>query len=151
MNRRIVYTRPDGRISIVTPSRNIDEAHMTDDEIFQRALSKLPADAINLQTITFDQIPNDRTFRNAWEHSGNKVQVNMNKAREIHMNQIREVRDKKLASLDVETIKALGSGNSNAVAVVEAQKQKLRDIPQTLDLTKATTPEELKAIWPEEL
>lgn len=34
---------------------------------------------------------------------------------------------------------------------VTTEKQKLRDLPQTLDLTVAQTPEDLKALWPADL
>lgn len=82
MNRRIIYTRPDGGVSIVIPCRNIDESHLTDDEIYQRAFNKLPKDAINPQMITADKIPQDRTHRNAWEHGGDKIKINMSKVKE---------------------------------------------------------------------
>ena len=151
MDRRIIYGRLDGGVSVVIPARCIDDGNLTDEEIFQRSWNKLPDDAINPQPITIADIPPDRIFRNAWEHGGDKVNVNMNSAREIHLGRIRMARDKALALLDVETIKAAGKGDSEALAAVEAQKQVLRDIPQTIDLTKARTPEELKAIWPAEV
>jgi len=139
-------------VSIVIPCKGIDEQHLSDEAVFQRAMVKsIPADALNPQTTTVDQIPTDRTFRNAWEHGGDKIRVNMERARGIHLDRIRAVRDEALTKLDVETMIAVGKGDTGARDAVEAQKQKLRDIPQTLDLSQATTPEELKAIWPAEL
>jgi hypothetical protein len=67
------------------------------------------------------------------------------------MDRIREVRNVKLVQLDVETVKALGKGDDKARVEIEMAKQTLRDIPQTLDLDLAQTPEELKVIWPKEL
>ena len=77
------------------------------------------------------------------------IVINMPKARGIQMDKIREVRNKELAKKDIEFMKALEAddGSSTAIAV---EKQTLRDIPQTFDLT-TDTPEELKNKWPEGL
>jgi hypothetical protein len=94
----------------------------------------------SVSEIQKSDIPVDRYFREAWVSGDKPIDIDMNKARNIHMDRIRRARDEKLKALDVETLK----GND-----VHAQKQVLRDIPQTFDLTIATTPEELKALWPE--
>lgn len=151
MNRRIVYTRPDGGTSIVTPCRNVNEGHLNDDQIFQRSWEKLPEDAIEPRIVFAENVPEDRTFRNAWEHDREKIVVNMDKARNIHLERIRTARDAKLRELDVETMKAIGKGDNGARDAVEVRKQVLRDLPQTIDLKKAKTTEELKALWPAEL
>ena len=77
------------------------------------------------------------------------VVVNMAKARGIQMDKIRAVRNKELAKKDIDFMKALEAddGSHKAIAV---EKQVLRDIPQTFDLT-TDTPEELKEKWPEGL
>lgn len=94
---------------------------------------------VPFRVIEESEVPKDRTFRNAW---GYDLKVDMTKARVLHMNEIRKQRAKALEKLDLETMKGRD---------VQAEKQKLRDLPQTFDLSKATTPEELKALWPEEL
>lgn len=67
--RRIIYERPDGGISIVTPVFNIRESKgWTDADSEQRAFAKLPANAINPRFIEESEIPQDRTFRDAWKH-----------------------------------------------------------------------------------
>ena len=75
--------------------------------------------------------------------------INMDKARGIHMDRIREVRNAELAKKDIEYMKALEADDGRA-ATVAAEKKALRDIPQTFDLT-TDTPEELKEKWPEGL
>ena len=96
-------------------------------------------------------ISTDRYFRDACEDTGAIIEVNMPKARGIHMSRIREVRNAELAKLDVPYTKALEAGDSLEQARIANEKQKLRDIPQTFDLTVDTTPETLKAAWPTEL
>tara|TARA_B100000315_G_C14569911_1_gene584940 strand:- start:1655 stop:2242 length:588 start_codon:yes stop_codon:yes gene_type:complete len=93
----------------------------------------------------------DRYFRDAmmWdETSPAKCRCAMPKAEVIHMDRIRKVRDAELAKLDVPFMKALESGDTAVQQGIAAQKQLLRDLPQTFDLTVANTPEELKVLWP---
>ena len=80
------------------------------------------------------------------------INVNMNKARGIHMNVIRGVRDAELAALDLPYMRALEAGDTAAQATIATEKQVLRDIPQTFDLTTGIiTPAQLRGKWPAEL
>ena len=97
-----------------------------------------------------EDIPSDRVFRDAWEDSGTAVQVNLPKARGIHMNTIRAVRNAELVKKDITFMRAVESGDTSAQSTIATEKQVLRDIPQTFDLT-TDTPEQLKARWPSEL
>ena len=77
------------------------------------------------------------------------IVINLSKARGIHMDKIREVRNQELAKKDLEFMKALEADDGSHTAIAK-EKQVLRDIPQTFDLT-TDTPEELKEKWPEGL
>jgi len=77
------------------------------------------------------------------------VVINMPKARGIQMDKIRAVRNKELAKKDIEFMEALEADDGSHKAIA-TEKQVLRDIPQTFDLT-TDTPEELKEKWPEGL
>jgi hypothetical protein len=93
----------------------------------------------------------DRTFRSAWELDASyKPVVNMGKARGIHMDQIRQARNTELVKRDITFMRAIEAGDTSAQAVIATEKQTLRDIPQTFDLTTDTA-EQLKAKWPSEL
>ena len=72
--RKIIYSRPDGGVSIVHPVINTagDEG-MTEAQAEARAWQKLPKDAGNPQWITEAEIPKDRAYRNAWTHGGNAI------------------------------------------------------------------------------
>jgi len=87
----------------------------------------------------------------AWDmtEDGHPV-VNMNRARGLHMDQIRKVRDAELEKTDLPFMKAVEAKDANAQATISAEKQLLRDIPQTFDLT-ARTPAALMSKWPVEL
>jgi hypothetical protein len=96
-------------------------------------------------------LPPDRDFFNAWEWDDGAT-VNMTKARAIHLDSIRVVRNAELAAKDITFMRAVEAGDTDAQAIIAIEKQVLRDIPQTFDLTTDNdTPEELKAKWPVEL
>ena len=78
------------------------------------------------------------------------IRVNMDKARKIHMDVIRTVRNTELAALDIPFMRALESSDTAAQAKIAKTKQTLRDIPQKFNLN-ASTPTELKNKWPPEL
>jgi len=105
-----------------------------------------------IREATEDELPSSRIFREAWEDQGSAVGVNMPKARTIHMDDIRAERNKELAAKDITFMRAVEDADTDAQATIKAEKQALRDIPATFDLTTdVDTPEKLKAKWPTEL
>ncbi len=133
--KRIIYTQDNGVVAVIIPSLDWKGT------LTQLAKCVVPK-GIAYKIVEASTIPEDRTFREAWELAEKTVKVNMDKARNIHMAAIKRARNKKLADLDIEQLK----GND-----VATQKQKLRDLPIVLDLSIAETPDDLKIIWPEEL
>jgi hypothetical protein len=144
--RKIVYTRPDGGVSVVTPVINTYPAveQITESGAEQRAWDKLPADAINPQWV--DAVPVDRTFRNAWKAGAGCVEHDMVKCRDLHRERLRELRKPKLAAADVEFMRALESGKPTTEII--ARKQALRDVTADPAIEAAQTPEELKVVIP---
>ena len=141
--KRFAYTRPDGGVSILLPLIKEKRQDETEAEFIARVCARqIPADAADVTEMEEADIPKDRTFRDAFALNAGRIEVDMPKARTIHMNRIRQARDKELSRLDIEQLK----GND-----VAAAKQALRDLPQTFDLTVATTPDQLKALWPADL
>lgn len=150
----IVYSRPDGGISVVYPAYG-DRFRLpndTDDDLVARCLAKLPTDASDVAVIDGAAIPSDRTFRAAWTAAAGTVTVDMPKARAIHLDRIRAEREVALAALDVEFSKAIGAKDQAAADAVEAKRQALRDLPASVAsiLNAAATPEALKAIDPKQ-
>ena len=90
--------------------------------------------------------PKERYFRDCCVWTGAAVVVDMPKARVVHMTQIRLARDMELSRLDKEWSRL--TSDPIAQAQVEAQRQVLRAIPQTFDLSTYPTPQALKAAWP---
>ena len=80
------------------------------------------------------------------------VNVDMTKARAIHLAEIRRVRNEELVKEDVTFMRAVEDGDTDAQATIKTKKQTLRDLPATFDITTdVDTPEKLKAKWPTQL
>ena len=106
---------------------------------------------IGWEEITDDILP-ERTFRNAWTtFGGKKIGHDMPKVRSIHMDKLRGKRDRKLAELDGDWMRATGQGKKVESTEIEKKRQELRDLPQEWGaaLEQLTTPEEVGAAWPE--
>jgi hypothetical protein len=89
----------------------------------------------------------------AWEmDTDGTPKVNMAKARGVHMDRIRVVRNAELVKKDLTSLRAIEAGDTGAQSTIATEKQVLRDIPATFDITTGVdTPEKLKAKWPTEL
>lgn len=136
--------------------------HMSEDELIEFAIDRnkaagVIADGASYWIVEHSDLPggslsedNDYFF-DAWEWDGG-VTVSMAKARTIHMNVIREARNKELAAKDITFMRAIEAGDASAQSTIAAEKQALRDLPTTFDITTdVDTPEKLKAKWPTEL
>ena len=147
--RKIIFTRPDGGLSVVHPVRNtyLTPEELDDAQIEQRAWDKLPKDAINPRWADAAEIPADRAFRNAWEDSGT-VSVNMPKARNLHREKLRGLRKPKMDALDVAYMRADELGDAVLKAEITVKKQALRNVTADPAIEAAPTPEELEAVIP---
>ena len=157
MPKLVVWSSPDLDaiqigISENRPGRN--PRTLTDDERIAHNVSKWIPDGTPYALVdegTFDLL--DRYFRAAWRYNAaSGASVDMTKARAIHMDKIRLVRNEELVKKDVPFMRAVEAGDASAQATIATEKQALRDIPATFDITTdAGTPEQLKAKWPAEL
>jgi hypothetical protein len=142
----LVHKKVDGKVSITHILVKLDDQQLVEH------IAKLEADdqEIISTRILEDEslLPSDRHFRNAWtdDLDTNTVDIDINKAKEIQKDVLRQLRAPKLTALDVEVMKAIEQGNNDKVAELAAVKQQLRDV------TKLALPndvEELKAFIPD--
>ncbi len=119
--------------------------HLTKQEILNKCI---PIET-PYREITDGELPANRLFRNAWTDDlpGSTVDVDLEKAKDIHLDRLRVMRDKKLKELDGLEFKYLGQGDGDRLTQLRQLKQKLRDLPETLDLANAKSPEELLKLW----
>ena len=92
-------------------------------------------------------VPSDRHFRNAWSLSGKVISEDMDAAKVIFKNKIREVRKPLLDAEDVVYMKALEADDASAKTASVAKKKALRDAPAAQAITDADTIAKLKAAW----
>ena len=90
------------------------------------------------------ELPTDRDYRNAWALDGDKIVIDLAKAKDLHRAKLREARAPIMAQLDVDFMRALEQGKDTAM--ITAQKQSLRDATKAEAIDAAQTIEELKAV-----
>lgn len=95
-------------------------------------------------------VPRDRTYRNALRDDGKTLTHDMAHAREIHRNHLREARAPKLAALDVEYQRADEQNDKTEKTRIAAAKQALRDLPALPAIDAAQTVDDLKTVWPDD-
>ena len=130
---RIIYTKSDGTVSIITPAGDVNDA-----------IKDVPS-GLSYEIVEDSAIPTDRSFRNAWKQNSKTIETDMTKAKEIHKDKIRIARTPKLAELDIEFQKALETSSSTTDIV--AKKQVLRDAPAASGISTAASEADLKAQW----
>jgi hypothetical protein len=89
----------------------------------------------------------DPEFSAAWKLGPKSIEVDLSKAKDIWRDKWREARKPLLASLDIEFMKAVETSDSIKQTEIATKKQELRDVTNTP--ISGTTPEEIKAVWPE--
>jgi hypothetical protein len=64
MNQRIIYPTDDGGVAIIIPTAEYLESHTIEELAAKDVPSGKP-----YQIVDVSDIPEDRTFRNAWEYT----------------------------------------------------------------------------------
>jgi hypothetical protein len=131
MTQAIIYTNENGGVSVCMPTGELS--------IEETQAKDTPAGSI---IVNISSLPTANNFFDAWELINGKVEVNLNKAKEITKKRLRVEREPLLKAQDVAFQRALESGADTSAIVVE--KQRLRDITKLAD--QATTLDELKEL-----
>lgn len=79
LEKRVVYTREDGFVSVVCPSPEFINSGKTIDDV---ALKDVPV-GCEYTIIDVEALPDDETYFNAWQLADGKVVVNLEKAQQI--------------------------------------------------------------------
>lgn len=137
----------DGSVAVMTL---VDGADLS--EALRKWGDVNPGKYLSHREMPDEAIPTDRTFREAWADTTPEptIDIDMPKARGIHLERIRAKRNAELVTLDIEATKAQDMGDAVKLAQVRARKQELRDLPATIKATleAAKTTDELKRIIP---
>ena len=96
-------------------------------------------------------VPSDRHFRGAWSLSGNVISEDLDAAKVIFKDKIREVRAPLLEAEDGVYMKALEADDADAKAASVTKKTNLRNAPAASAITSASSISALKAAWDTDL
>ena len=152
MIKRIVYTQPNGRVSLVNPAPEYVASFETEDEAMADLLIRdVPNDAVDAQIIDQTDVPTNREFRNAWKQSAGVFSVDMPQAREIHIEHILLAQNKEITRLKVEERRERLKNNtakaSDHAATIIALEALDFNVLAT-QITNADNPTALSAVWP---
>lgn len=129
----ITYPQPNGQVAVIIPCGAVEDC-----------IKDVPADT---PYKIVDSLDLDNDYFNAYlfsEETG--AEVNIDKAKALHLDKFREARKPKLAALDVAFMRAVEQGDAEKQSEIAAIKQELRDVTK-VDLPD--TLEEIKSVWPE--
>jgi len=117
MDKRIVFTTPDGSCGIEIPSGEITMETLT-------AKVQARKDITNIRQITTAELPVDRLFRSAWDDSNpeNFIGTNLIKAQAIAHRMRRADRETKLSPLDKEFAFVSTSASRKTAINIERNK-----------------------------
>jgi hypothetical protein len=165
----IIYPQANGQVAVLFPSTNamksvevIEGIPVLDEEgnptgktntITREEQVPMTIEDIALKDVPeglpfkiVDSLDIDNDYFNAFDYSeGSGAEVNIDKAKVIHLDKFREARTPKLQKLDVDYMRALEVEDSVKASQIAIAKQELRDV------TKITLPDtlpEIKEVWP---
>ena len=100
-------------------------------------------------SIRFDRatVPSEYHFRDAWSLSGITITEDIDKAKELFKEKVREARQPLFLEEDAKFMVALENGDTSAQSAIKSTKTKLRDATATDAIKNATDITELKAAW----
>lgn len=131
----IIYPLDNNTIGVLEPSPEIS---------IEEAIEKgVPTGKPN-SIIEDNEI--DLQFVGLYEYKDGKANLNIEKAKAIHLDKFRSARSPKLQKLDIDFMKAVEANDEVKKAEIIAAKQALRDVTLTV------LPDDLagiKATWPE--
>lgn len=152
---QIAITTVDGKLIIMSfvtkdyvSEGIINWEREASDENINAEILKAGIDSASWRIIEESEIPTDRSFRDAWTDVNDVLTHDMAKVREIHLARLRIQRNALLEEKDKDWMRAMGQNNTTEAETVEAERQALRDFPETIasSLASATTVEEVKLI-----
>lgn len=138
-DKRLMWTRDDGMLMIETVAEGIP---------YEQYAALFIPQGKTFEVVDVADLP-ARDYRNAWKAlPGKKIGHDMVKARELHRNKFRELREPKLKELDTEYMRADEDGDQQKKKEIAAKKKALRDVTADPAIEAAQTIEQLRLVMP---
>jgi hypothetical protein len=132
----ITFPQANGQVAVIIPA----DPSMSIEEI---AAKDVP-EGVPYKIV--DSLDIDNDYFNSYDYSEETgAEVNIGKAKAIHLDKFRKARTPILAKLDIDYIKAIEVEDSVKASQIAIAKQELRDV------TKIALPDtlpEIKEVWP---
>lgn len=129
----IIYPQTDNKLAVIIPTGAVEDC-----------LKDVP-EGVPYNIV--ESLDIDDSYFNAYEfHPEVGAEVNIDKAKAIHLDKFREARKPKLSKLDVDYMKAIEVEDHVAASAIALKKQELRDVTKT---PLPDTLPEIKEVWPD--
>lgn len=145
---KIAITQQDNSLTIMSIVLNDGNGinRKFTNELVVDEVEKSRINAKSWRLITDADLIKDREFRNAWKDENNKIDIDIEKAKNIHIDNLRIKRADLLSKLDIEYIKADENNDITKRNEIIQRKNILRDITKDPRIDAATNIEELKKV-----
>ena len=151
-NKVFIHNDNNGNFAITYP---IVDCGLTPNEIIEN----MPILNNEYTTMEEKDLPLDKSFIGAWnyDHANKKIGIDIEKAKEIQKDNIRQIRNKLLKEEDINFLKAVESGDTLEQNSSANRKQILRDLPEIVDNVEITESDidgisyEIESAWDENL
>lgn len=117
----------DGTVAVIHPAPKSKKPWETEEQWLERVFIKANPNNLEYED-TDDSILPSRRFRDAWDRNG----VNLNRAKDIVLKELRSVRNEELKQTDIEMLKLGDIGTPGDIIVQKEYRQKLRDLPTNI-------------------
>jgi hypothetical protein len=129
----ITYPQANGQVAVIIPCGAIEDC-----------IKDVP-EGVPYKIVDVLEIEND--YFNAYDFNEEAgAEVNIDKAKSLHLDKFREARKPILSKLDVDYMKAIEVEDSVAASAIAVKKQQLRDVTK---LPLPDTLPEIKETWPD--
>ena len=142
-DKRIVYQGENGIACVVIPTPKFLASGGTIDDLLIKCVPENCRDSADI--VEVDTILSDRTFRNSWVTSkGKSVEVDLDKAKDIAKDKVRQARTPKFQELDVAYQRADEDSDADNKKAVADKKKVARDSTTDTKITDADSVANLK-------
>lgn len=125
---RVVFRNLEGGVSIMQVDPFCGE---TLEVAAIRSLAIMYPGVTDFALIHIDDLPNERDFRAAYALNNGKCVIDMEKAKEIHLDRLRAMREPLLKKSDVDLMRAIEDGEMDKARFLSSKRQALRDVTKT--------------------
>jgi hypothetical protein len=128
----IIYPQSDNKLAVIIPCGDVNDA-----------IKDVPSETPYAIVDSLEGVDND--YFNGFVYEDGEAVADIAACKEIHLDKFRAARAPKLASLDVQYMKAIEVEDSVKASQIAIAKQELRDVTK---LPLPDTLPEIKATWP---